>query len=322
MNKYWWRRIKYICKYLLLGLIGCFLALLAWSFVEPYHLDQENVRTTIPNLPKSWQGKKVEAISDFQIGMWMANTNTIKQAIDQIIADRPAAALIAGDFLYKPGENLRAELDQVINLVHPLTLAQIPTYAVLGNHDYGVKTLTQPDETAQQRATQIQQALETIGVSVLQNEAIVLPNPDSVHENEPLYLVGIGAYLPQQSQPLEAIAQVPNDAARFVMMHNPASFAELPTNTAPVAVAGHTHGGQIRLPFLPEWSWVTLVEDKPSWAWLAKIKGDAVRISGWIPGYGSAGNHLYINRGIGFSHLPMRFNCPPELTIFTLHSKM
>jgi uncharacterized protein len=312
MNKHRWRRIKY----LLLGVAGCLLVLLSWSIIEPYYLDRNVVVAEVPSLPQSWQGKQIAVVSDLQIGMWLANTSTVEEAIDQIIIDRPAATLITGDFVYKPGDRLTPELAQMIELVRPLTAAQIPTYAVLGNHDYDAPT----SRLGEQRARQIQQALESIGVQVLHNEAIVLPHPDQTAENEKLYLVGIGAYLPNQSKPLVAIAQVPDQAARFVMMHNPASFVELPPGTAPSAVAGHTHGGQVRIPFLPEWSWVALVEDKPSWSWLSKIKGDIVRIAGWIPGYGKPGNHLYINRGIGFSRLPIRFNCPPELTIFTLQS--
>lgn len=317
MKRHLWRRVKY----LLLGIAGCFFVLLTWSFLEPYHLDEQAVVAEIPSLPQAWQEKHIAVIADFQLGMWMANTKTVEHAIAQIIKIRPAATLIAGDFVYKPGESLEPELRQIIELVQPLTNAQIPTYAVLGNHDYGIKASAQLNKSARQRATEIQQSLESIGVQLLNNEAIALGNGDQTSEREAFYLVGIGAYIPGQSRPLEAIAQVPDDAARLVLMHNPASFAELPSGTAPVAVAGHTHGGQIRIPFLPHWSWMALVEDKSSWSWLSQIKGDIVRVSDWIPGYGHEGNHLYINRGIGFSHLPIRFNCPPELTLFTLHTK-
>jgi uncharacterized protein len=317
MKKHLWQRLKS----LLIGVAGFFFVLLMWSFLEPYHLDEQVVVAEISSLPQSWQEKRIAVIADFQVGMWMANTKTIEHAIAQIIKARPAVTLIAGDFVYKPGETLEPELDQVIDLVQSLTNAQIPTYAVLGNHDYGIKASAQLDTSARQRAAKIQRSLESIGVRVLNNEAIALRSEDQTSENEAFYLVGIGAYIPGQSQPLDAIAQVPDEAARFVLMHNPASFAELPSGTAPVAVAGHTHGGQVRIPFRPHWSWMTLVEDKPSFSWISQIKGGVVRVSGWIPGYGSEGNHLYINRGIGFSHLPIRFNCPPELTLFTLLKK-
>jgi hypothetical protein len=64
----------------------------------------------------------------------------------------------------------------------------------------------------------------------------------------------------------------------------------------------------VRLPFLPNWSWRTLATNGPA---------DA---GGWIHEYGEQGNHLYVNRGLGFSLAPVRINCPPELTIFTLRS--
>ena len=92
-------------------------------------------------------------------------------------------------------------------------------------------------------------------------------------------------------------------------MHHPDTFASLPAGSAPLAIAGHTHGGQVRLPFLPRWSWMTLAKDEP------------VHVDGWIQDYGAAGNRLYVNRGIGFSTIPIRINCPPEITIFTLLSR-
>ena len=88
-------------------------------------------------------------------------------------------------------------------------------------------------------------------------------------------------------------------------MHNPDVFAELPAGTAPLALAGHTHGGQVRLPFMPSWSWFALVTQ------------DAVHTDGWIDDYGAPGNRLYVNRGIGMSGLPVR-NCRPEVTLITL----
>ena len=69
-----------------------------------------------------------------------------------------------------------------------------------------------------------------------------------------LYMVGIGSHYANHDAPAVALAQVPEQAPRIVMMHNPDSFSVLPAGTAPLMVAGHTHGGQIRLPFTSEWS--------------------------------------------------------------------
>jgi hypothetical protein len=88
-------------------------------------------------------------------------------------------------------------------------------------------------------------------------------------------------------------------------MHNPETFAAIP-DVGAIALAGHTHGGQIRIPFTPEWTLLTYVA------------GDRVHADGWIEDYGEPSNRLYVNRGIGFSLLPLRINCPPEITLFTL----
>lgn len=75
--------------------------------------------------------------------------------------------------------------------------------------------------------------------------------------------------------------------------HNLSSFVGFPQGTSPLAVAGHTHGGQVRLSGTPEWSWLTYAEE------------DKVHTDGWIGGVGKPGNRLYANRGIGFSSVPI-----------------
>lgn len=51
---------------------------------------------------------------------------------------------------------------------------------------------------------------------------------------------------------------------------------------------------------------------------MSLVKSHEVQADGWIAGYGQAGNRLYVNRGVGFTYVPVRINCPPELTMFTL----
>jgi len=295
-------------KLALLSLVGMLWIIVIWGLLEPYVIDTEVEVAEIPNLPPAWQGKRIALVSDWQVGMWLDNTATVNRIIKQLVEARPAAVLISGDFIYKPGENPTQEIERVIELVSPLPKAGIPTYAVLGNHDYGLAM----GGKHQQLAAQLHQSLEAAGVQVLKNEAVSLTLPKQPRSlaktEENLYLVGIGPHLPNEDKPIVAISQVPEKAPRLVMMHNPDSFAALPPQTAPLAVAGHTHGGQIRLPFTPEWSWLALISE------------DEVTVDGWISGYGQPGNQLYVNRGIGFSHIPIRLNCPPEVTLFTLQS--
>lgn len=296
-------------KYVSLGLLGLLILLLFWGVaIEPrLIMDTEEEVATIPDLPKSWEGQRVGLIADMQIGMWLANTDMVEHMVSELIEERPALALIAGDFVYKPGENPAPEIAKAVELVRPLPEAGIRTYAVLGNHDYA---MLRPDGNADyELARKVRSELEAIGVRVLENEAVPLSLPGNQGEagpEEQLYLIGTGAAWPGRDRPAVALAEVPDGAPRLVMMHNPNTFAEFPAGAAPFAVAAHTHGGQVRLPFLPEWSWMTYAEE------------DKVHADGWIDEYGARGNHLYVNRGIGFSLLPIRINCPPELTLFTL----
>ncbi|MEC4985670.1 MAG: metallophosphoesterase [Oscillatoria sp. PMC 1068.18] len=296
-------------KYLIWGFLGLILFLVGWGFIEPYLIDEEEKIAKIPNLPENWDGKQVAQISDFQLGMWGDNDPTIRRIVDDLIAENPAAVLISGDFIYHATPNPEKEINRAVDLVRPLIEAGIPTYAVLGNHDYGMRKLDSPPKT--DLAANLEAALEEIGINVLQNEAITIPLPESASQadDSPLYLVGVGAYLADNSQPEKALAEVPDNSPRIVMMHNPNSFPAFPANTAPLAVAGHTHGGQIRVPFTPEWSWVSLKREKLQ------------HIDGWAQDYGASGNQLYVNRGIGFSDIPIRLNCPPEVTFFTLQAE-
>lgn len=304
-----------IIKNILLGLLGLFGLLVIWGLLEPYIIDTEEEVAEIPGLPAAWEGKRVALIADWQIGMWLGNTPTIRRTVEQLIEERPALVLIAGDFVYHAGEEPSEEINKAIEHVRPLVEAGIPTYAVLGNHDYSMDS--QKLETKnEQLADKVREALEAAGVQVLQNEAVPLAVPGKrnqtvarTDEESSLYVVGIGPEWPDEDEPIAAINQVPEGAPRLVFMHNPDSFEPLPSGTAPLAMAAHTHGGQMRLPFLPEWSWMTFVKE------------DEVHTDGWIEeGYGQPGNRLYVNRGIGFSIIPIRINCPPEITLFTLRS--
>ncbi|MEX2534252.1 MAG: metallophosphoesterase [Trueperaceae bacterium] len=278
--------------------------LLARSLLEPYGLSEEHHDAAIPNLPASWEGQKIVLLCDLHVGMRGGPPSTVRRAVKRAIHARPAAVLIAGDFIHDRAQ----AIDDAVELLGPLLNSGIPVYAVLGNHDYAMPT---KDATADWKLARcLEGSLEAAGVRVLHNEAVELR---AVEGEQPLYLVGIGAHTARDDQVAEALSGVPSGAARVVMMHHPASFDQCPAGSAPFAVAGHTHGGQVRLPLAPILNYLTYSKE---------LK---VIVSGWIhadgiQGYGKTGNHLYVSRGIGCSVLPMRLFCPPEFTVFTLRS--
>lgn len=297
----------------LLGLLWLLVALAAWGLIEPrVWLDEEHEEVSLPGLPPSWEGQRIAVLADLQVGMWLANTDMVRRAVARIVAGRPAAVLLAGDFLYEPVDEerrseareelqpddlrqVRQQLSTVTDLLRPLTAAGLPVYAVLGNHDYlqdeGESLAVPPI------ADEVAAALRAIGVVVLRNQVVAIERGP-----QPLYLGGIDSLLAGRAEPRQVLGAIPDGAPRILLMHNPDIYPMLPPASAPLAIAGHTHGGQIRVPGLPHWSWMALKQ------------GGRVRADGWIVDEGAPGNRLYVNRGIGFSSVPMRIKCPPELT--------
>lgn len=311
-------------KKLLILLIGFILLISLWSVViEPRLIDEVRYQVGIPHLPQEWEKARIAFISDLQLGMWLGNEDTAKRIINRIINDRPAIVLIGGDFIYHPTEDdpvtealeeyeeeeaaeVRSTVDRVSKMLSPVVHAGIQVYAVLGNHDYAMETR---DSLKLPWVAEILSAnLKKIGVQVLHNENVALKRSGvtEIEPSPPLYLVGIGPHYPNEVNVQKAFSGLSETAPRIVLMHNPQPFETIPAGRAPLTLAGHTHGGQIRIPFLASWTWLSIVSDHEVFA------------DGWIREFGRAGNRLYVNRGIGFSILPVRFNCRPELTYFTL----
>lgn len=278
--------------------LGVLLALLAvyGVLVEPrLILDESRHEVALPRLEQDTVDLEVAVLSDMQMGMWWANTGMVGNAVERVVDRRPDVVLLGGDFVYSTDPDVDTQVDNVLGLLDPLIEAEIPTVAVLGNHDYAVEA---------ERA--LTTALESRGIRVLLNEAVPIAVPGGKEDRE-LHVVGIGPTVPDLADPEAALADVPSDAPRVLLMHNPTAFPDLPPGSAPLAVAGHTHCGQVALPGTRRWSYLGLTEEE-------KVVAD-----GWAPaGYGAEGNRLFVTCGIGFSVVPVRINAPPQIAYFDL----
>lgn len=302
-----WGGVKLAVSIFLTGLFVLFV----WgSGVEPrFLLDVRSYEAEVPQLPPDWEGRRVALLADFQIGMWLDNPGMTQKALKEALRADPSLLLIAGDFLYR-GDS--TEVEKVVRLLQPLNEADVPAFAVLGNHDYSL--LSESGQPRERPAQYLESQLEDLGIRVLENEAVPVDVPDDISPNEgdpsnpfPLYVAGVGSAWAERSRPAKTVSEVPDGAPRLVLMHNPVAYRRLPAHTGPLTLTAHTHGGQIRLPYLPSESWLNI-------AYPREIVAD-----GWaVDSVGATGNRLYVNRGIGFSRLPVRINCRPELTLFTL----
>jgi predicted MPP superfamily phosphohydrolase len=120
---------------------------------------------------------------------------------------------------------------------------------------------------------------------------------------EKLVIAGIDDLYDNHHDLERALAGVPEDAAVMLLAHEP-DFADAAARDARLILqlSGHSHGGQVRLPFVGQ-------------AWLPRL---GQKYPAGL--YHVGGMQVYTNRGIGVVGVPVRFNCRPEVTLLTLRS--
>lgn len=185
-----------------------------------------------------------------------------------------AISFVPGDFVIQGvlgGQPVAPE--DIAGVLARLT-APLGVFATLGNHDWWLD------------GERVRKALETAGIQVIDNRALPLASADGR-----LWLAGIGDDMTGHARPDAAFAGVPADARLIVIMHDPANAAALPPQTV-VAFAGHTHGGQVRLPLIGalitpgraprrhSWGWIP---DAPAPTWVTAGIGTSVPHSLQLP---------------------------------------
>lgn len=263
------------------------LALAAWTtLVEPRWVARRELQAVLPAL-EAGRTLRVAVAADWHLtrrALWRVMTFERARAIvDEINAAGPDLILLPGDFIADcrfKGPDAAQAADLIAAELGRLR-ARLGVYAVLGNHDWchgGVRFAA---------------ALGRHGIVVLENEARPVTGAR-------LWIVGIGDHLSGRSAPAQALRQLPPGVPTLVMMHDPASMLDLP-RVAGLAMAAHTHGGQVSVPFLGA----------------LHVPGAAPRA--WAHGWVAHGdNRMYVTSGLGVSDLPVRFNMRPEWVLFTL----
>jgi predicted MPP superfamily phosphohydrolase len=233
-----------------------------------------------------FSGLRLAQISDIHMGGWM-NPDRLQQVADIIKGERPDVLLITGDFLL--GHHFSdAEKQAILDLIPILSsLAEsIPSFAVLGNHDYWTSS------------DAIRQMLFSCGITDLTNTVFTL-----TREKESLHICGVDDIWRGNVRLDEVIAKLDDASAAILLAHEP-DFADVSAATGKfdLQISGHTHGGQVILPLF----------GPPVRPYLGKKYPIGL--------YKIRDMFQYTNRGVGMARLPIRFNCPPEISIFELYS--
>ncbi len=251
------------------------------------------IEIQVADLPAGWEGMRIAALSDFQIGLWPDNEKVAAAAVRRAVAERPDLIVLLGDYVVRGGDY--AALDRVLA---PLRGRRV--FAVLGNGD----TMEDLDATNDTLAARATQALARAGVVVLRNE-----RGRFVRNDDTAYIAGTEPLLARRpdwrrAEILGGITGAPSTV--LLLTHMPAAAATLPTGKFPAVLAGHTFCGQVEVPGTPRLSWLN-----------SEVLPD-VRTPGVERIYRVRGATLFVTCGVGFSFVPVRLGHPPEVAIVTL----
>lgn len=247
-------------------------------------------RATLPGLRAPL---RVAFLTDLHYGLYVFATQ-VRAWVDTANTERPDLILLGGDLL-----DIRSDTDPAPLLAELARLrALLGVFGVWGNHDYDSFGLgntrrggrARPD-WAQRQAT-LTAAFERAGVPILLNSGHAVRND--------LWVGGVNDLWRGDADPAAALAGA-GERATLLLSHNPDLLPDLPGPVG-LVLCGHTHGGQVRLPFVG--------------APVVPSRYGQRYAMGWVRG--AYGTPAYVSRGLGTSGVPLRNLCEPELTLLTL----
>lgn len=249
-----------------------------WKF-NPKKITISDIPIKLTNLPLEFEDYRIVQISDFHLGSWL-NEQALDQIVDIVNQHEPDLIAVTGDFVNSNPGRYASVLIQTLSRL----FAKDAIVAVLGNHDH----YSEPDI--------IREVLRESNIIELSNQVYPIQRTSSN-----LYLAGVDDHLTNKDDLERVINQIPDGSTTILLAHEP-DYADISSKSGKfdLQLSGHSHGGQICLPYfgslyLPRYG--------------RKYSSGIYQINGMV---------LYTNRGLGTSWLPFRYNCPPEIAIFTL----
>ncbi len=249
--------------------------------VEPHWLEITRRALPIRFLPSRLVGRTLAHVSDVHVGP-RVDDDYVLGVFARVAALRPDIVVISGDLI----SHHDGVFEQMERIYRHFPRGSMATMGVLGNHDYGAGW-SHPEIAARVAST-----AGECGITVLRNET---------REIEGLQIAGLDDLWARSFEPASVLDRVDRSRAALVLSHNP-DTADLPVwdSYEGWILAGHTHGGQCKPPFLPPP--LLPVQNRLYTSGEFSLSGN---------------RRMYISRGVG--HLVrVRFNVRPEVTLFEL----
>lgn len=279
-------------RFLATTLSGCAGLVFYSGEIERHWVEITHREIRLPSLPVAFDGMRIVQLSDIHLDEF-TEPFLLRHSIEQINRLQPDAVLLTGDFVsyeLSPRKFSERSAWQCAEMLSELKCPE--RYAILGNHDHWLS------------GTEVTRALRANGITVLINS-----NQPIERKGDRIWLAGLDDPLcgrPDLDKTIPASIRSIDDQPLILMCHEPDYADDLLAHPAGKSIglmlSGHTHGGQVRLPF------VGALELPP---------GGRKYVEGLFR-LGSM--QLYVNRGIGTIGVPFRFACPPEITEITLRA--
>lgn len=259
-------------------------AILQAAALEPHQFEITRHLIHLPKLAPCFEGLRLVQLSDIHHSSFL-DEEEIAAAAREANALEPDLIVLTGDYISHSRQYIAGCARALGNLRAPLGV-----YAVLGNHDHWTD------------AEMMAGALTEAGIRVLVNESIAL-----ARDGGRLWLAGVDDLMVERDDLKSALAGTEANEARILLSHNPAIIREAARAGVDLVLSGHTHGGQI--------NWRLLVgrDDRRTSRWLGRPSRRFLRGHAWL-----GATQLYVNRGLGTVVVPLRYGCPPEISLLEL----
>jgi predicted MPP superfamily phosphohydrolase len=255
------------------------------TLLEPNRPRVVRQEISLRRWPSHLDGFTIALLSDFHYDPYFS-VHPLRSAIGMVNALHPQLIVLAGDFVSVPWfgdpEEGASAAEPCAQLLQQMQ-APYGLWAVLGNHD----VFTDPDH--------ITSALISAGIQVLSNQSVPIER-----EGARFWLAGVDDVLGGTADLDAALHVVPAGEAAILLAHEPDYADKVARYPVDLQLSGHSHGGQVRVPLIRP-LFLPALARKYVWGW-----------------YKIGGLTLYTNPGLGTVGVPVRLNCPPEITLLTL----
>jgi hypothetical protein len=250
------------------------VTILRWWFVT------ERIEVAIKNLDPKFDGYRIAQLSDLHVGSltpgWWAH-RWAKRAN----AERPDLTVVTGDMVTS-GTAFHADIAGVIGSL----VAPDGVFVIMGNHDYFGE------------GEPLVSLLEEGGARVLRNDGLVLER-----DGGKMYLAGVDDTWTKRANIDKALEGRPDGMPCVMLLHDPDRFPHAAKKKTDLVLSGHTHGGQIAVPFLARW-----------------INASKIAHHFHIGVYKDGDSTLYVHPGLGTTGPPIRLGVAPAVTMITLRA--